>query len=284
MALKRFVHRSLISGLSLLAPAVSWAGNNPPLPNTLRQDPARGGYEPEVVYNARDQVLVDSLLPIDAAQSTRQPLNSKKTPGIVLYENAPPLVSSTTPVAVTPSSLVKPLPPPLSFNPKLSSLPPLPLLLPELPLPPNNFQFGQEKLRFPLTAPAPITAWFGLQTNPLTKLQTFNRGVNLKAPEGTIVLAAFSGRVLNTGILGELGQTVILGHGAQARTRYGHLASIMVKPGQWVQQGDLLGTVGKTGKTTGSQLHFELWQLFEKTWQALDPKNLLKFELPGFKR
>jgi len=97
---------------------------------------------------------------------------------------------------------------------------------------------------------------------------------------GTPVLAAASGKVALSDQLGGYGLTVILSHQDNTReTLYAHLSALMVKPGQWVEKGDVIGRVGSTGLSTGPHLHFELRQKTASGWQAIDPGAQLKYAL-----
>ncbi|NLW48979.1 MAG: peptidoglycan DD-metalloendopeptidase family protein [Firmicutes bacterium] len=82
-------------------------------------------------------------------------------------------------------------------------------------------------------------------------------GIDLAASLGTPIRAAASGKVAFTGWNGGYGWFIKLDHGTY-KTNYGHLSKIVVANGSYVQQGDLIGLVGATGRAYGSHLHFEL--------------------------
>lgn len=84
-------------------------------------------------------------------------------------------------------------------------------------------------------------------------------GIDMIAPTGTPVRAAKSGRVIEVsrGWSGGYGIQVVVDHGGGVKTRYAHLSGTAVSAGQTVDQGQLVGYVGVTGRTTGSHLHFE---------------------------
>lgn len=130
---------------------------------------------------------------------------------------------------------------------------------------------GNLKLMFPLAIPAPITSLFGWRIHPITGEQRMHTGTDIGAPMGTPVLAALAGRVLLADFLGGYGLTIALEHsdGSQ-QTLYGHLSEIFVKPGELIQQGAAIGRVGSTGNSTGPHLHFELRQLTDEGWVAMD--------------
>ncbi len=112
----------------------------------------------------------------------------------------------------------------------------------------------------PSVVPAlgPITSRFGYRTDPLTGERSFHRGIDIDGEPGEAVYAAASGIVRLAGRNGALGNAVRLSHGAGVVTRYGHLSGIAVEIGQEVEQGDIVGFVGRTGRATGTHLHFEV--------------------------
>jgi len=85
-------------------------------------------------------------------------------------------------------------------------------------------------------------------------------GVDLAAPTGSPVAASMAGRVASAGWRGGYGLLVVVQGGNGLETRYAHLSSIRVSPGQQVRQGDLIGLVGSTGHSTGPHLHYEIRQ------------------------
>jgi murein DD-endopeptidase MepM/ murein hydrolase activator NlpD len=130
---------------------------------------------------------------------------------------------------------------------------------------------GDKQMVFPLIAPSIISSLFGSRVHPVTGQIRFHQGTDLAAAEGTPVVAAFSGRVEIAGQLGGYGLIVVLSHGDTHETRYAHLSEILVKAGQEVKQGTVIGLVGSTGLATGPHLHFELWRKMQEGLVAIDP-------------
>ena len=88
-----------------------------------------------------------------------------------------------------------------------------------------------------------------------------NRGIDLAAPTGTPILASASGTVLlaRTGWNGAYGNMVIITHPNGTKTLYAHLSRIATSTGARVSQGEIIGYVGSTGRSTGPHLHFEVF-------------------------
>ncbi len=88
-----------------------------------------------------------------------------------------------------------------------------------------------------------------------------NRGVDLAAPTGTPILASASGTVLlaRTGWNGAYGNMVIISHPNGTKTLYAHLSKIATRTSAQVSQGEIIGYVGSTGRSTGPHLHFEVF-------------------------
>jgi len=146
-------------------------------------------------------------------------------------------------------------------------------------------RIGQASFMFPLTIPAALTSAFGWRIHPITGDHRFHAGTDLGAPQGTPVIAAVSGQVVTADFLGGYGLTVILQHekGTQ-ESLYAHLSEIFVKPGDMVEQGNVIGRVGSTGNSTGPHLHFEWRHLTSTGWVAVDAGTHLEFALAQFIR
>ena len=103
-----------------------------------------------------------------------------------------------------------------------------------------------------------VTSGFGYRKSPFTDRREFHKGVDIAGPPGTPVYATAKGRVIFAGRDGAYGLTVALDHGSGIVTSYAHLQRIAVKDGQGVSRGELIGYMGKTGRTTGPHLHYEV--------------------------
>ncbi|MBS0017639.1 MAG: M23 family metallopeptidase, partial [Arthrospira sp. SH-MAG29] len=135
-------------------------------------------------------------------------------------------------------------------------------------------------LLFPLSIPAPITSLFGWRQHPVLGIGRFHTGIDFGADTGTPVVASYSGEVTLADWLGGYGLTVVLNHPKKSQeTLYAHLSELFVKPGEFVEQGEVIGRVGSTGMSTGPHLHFELRKLTNEGWVALDPQLQIEFAL-----
>ena len=92
-----------------------------------------------------------------------------------------------------------------------------------------------------------------------TRGRRTHEGIDIRAPRGTLVRAAEAGRVIHSGGgLGAYGKVVIIKHAGHYSTVYAHHDHLKVDEGQFVEKGDVLGTVGTTGNASGPHLHFEV--------------------------
>ncbi len=103
-----------------------------------------------------------------------------------------------------------------------------------------------------------IGSGFGWRLDPFTGQRAWHEGVDIKATEGQSVQAAKSGTVIFAGYDPELGNTVILDHGNDLRTIYGHNKELSVTVGQKIEQGTEIATAGSSGRAAGTHLHFEI--------------------------
>lgn len=103
-----------------------------------------------------------------------------------------------------------------------------------------------------------ITSEFGMRLDPFSGRRRFHRGIDIAAERGTPIKAAASGRVIFSGRQGGYGNTVVIEHANGYKTQYAHADSFSVRAGEYVEAGQIVGTVGSTGRSTGPHLHFEV--------------------------
>jgi murein DD-endopeptidase MepM/ murein hydrolase activator NlpD len=115
-----------------------------------------------------------------------------------------------------------------------------------------------ESLRLRQPAAGPRSSSFGLRRIFNGQPRNPHSGMDIAAPAGSRVIAAAAGRVIDTGDYFFNGKTVWLDHGRGLLTMYCHLSSVDVNPGDTLAAGDVLGTVGATGRVTGAHLHWSV--------------------------
>ena len=103
-----------------------------------------------------------------------------------------------------------------------------------------------------------ISSYFGYRRAPTAGATTYHRGVDWAVATGTSVMAASGGTVTQAGWGGSYGYTVLITHPGGTQTRYAHLSRVNVSVGQYVNQGEVIGRSGSTGRSTGPHLHFEI--------------------------
>ena len=103
-----------------------------------------------------------------------------------------------------------------------------------------------------------VTSNFGYRISPYTNTPAFHQGLDIAASPGTPVRATGSGVITYTGYDTGYGKLISIDHGYGILTRYGHNAEVFVVMGQKVKRGDVIATVGNTGRSTGPHLHYEV--------------------------
>jgi murein DD-endopeptidase MepM/ murein hydrolase activator NlpD len=122
----------------------------------------------------------------------------------------------------------------------------------------------QEKLdHTPSVSPVdPQESWisssYGVRISPFTGKEQFHPGVDIAGAEKTPIVAPAKGTVAFVGKDGALGMTVRIKHDSVYESTYGHLDKASVKKGQHVERGDVIGSMGNSGRSTGHHLHYEL--------------------------
>jgi murein DD-endopeptidase MepM/ murein hydrolase activator NlpD len=104
-----------------------------------------------------------------------------------------------------------------------------------------------------------LSAGFGNRLDPFTGQRDFHPGIDISTPQGTKIHSPADGVVIAVGVKGAYGNAVTVDHGFGIMTRYGHMASFNVRPGQRIRRGDVIGFVGSTGRSTAPHLHYEVW-------------------------
>lgn len=119
-----------------------------------------------------------------------------------------------------------------------------------------------------------VTSGFGYRTHPMGGGQKFHNGIDIAAPHGTSIKAAAAGKVIFAGTKWSIGNVIIIQHTSGYQTFYGHMSKILVKKGERVKQGQVIGREGSSGISTGPHLHFSILRY----GKYLDPARYLPLE------
>jgi murein DD-endopeptidase MepM/ murein hydrolase activator NlpD len=103
-----------------------------------------------------------------------------------------------------------------------------------------------------------VTSSFGEREDPINGEGAFHSGIDISAPYGAPVRATADGDVTSAAMVNGYGREIVLDHGHDVLTVYGHLSAIAVLPGQHVIRGQVIGYVGQSGRATGPHLHYEV--------------------------
>jgi murein DD-endopeptidase MepM/ murein hydrolase activator NlpD len=114
-----------------------------------------------------------------------------------------------------------------------------------------------------------ISSGFGMRRDPFTKRIEAHAGVDICQERGTPIVATAGGQVIYVGRYYSYGKFVVIDHGFGYQTAYGHLNDFAVRQGQYVTKGQVIGTVGSTGRSTGTHVHYEV----RVNGQPVDPTD-----------
>jgi murein DD-endopeptidase MepM/ murein hydrolase activator NlpD len=103
-----------------------------------------------------------------------------------------------------------------------------------------------------------VNSEFGNRQSPWGEGHEFHGGLDIRANRGTPVHAPAPGTVIHAGPAQDYGIAVIVDHGRDIRTLYGHLTKTSVQAGQTIDRGTVLGLSGNTGRSSGPHLHYEV--------------------------
>ncbi len=128
-----------------------------------------------------------------------------------------------------------------------------------------NTHLNQQKDRlaatpsiWPAKSEGYMSSGFGRRISPFTGRTQMHTGIDIAAPRGTPILAAAEGVVTFSGRMAGYGRVIVLTHGFGFKTFYGHNQENKVHKGQRVKRGQVIATVGNSGYSTGSHLHYEV--------------------------
>ena len=113
---------------------------------------------------------------------------------------------------------------------------------------------------------------YGWRVDPFTGKMAFHEGLDFMASMGSPIYAAATGIVRVATLTPDYGNLIKIDHGSGLETRYAHASAILVKVGERVKKGQIIGQVGSTGRSTGAHLHFEV----RMKGAPLDPRKYLQ--------
>jgi len=116
-----------------------------------------------------------------------------------------------------------------------------------------------------------FSSGFGPRRDPITGGRGYHTGLDICAAYGTPFCATADGVVTFAGYQGGLGRAIRIDHGNGYQTLYGHASSLLVRVGQAVKRGEVVGKVGNSGRTTGIHCHYEVRQ----NGRPLDPRSYI---------
>lgn len=125
----------------------------------------------------------------------------------------------------------------------------------------KNTSFSPYTVTAKITPPVEngrYTSGFGYRTNPITGEFTFHTGVDIAAPSGTPIRAAYNGTVTKVGEDSRAGKYIFLEHDDGFVTFYCHCSDIIAEKDSVIRQGEMIARIGSTGWSTGPHLHFEI--------------------------
>jgi murein DD-endopeptidase MepM/ murein hydrolase activator NlpD len=136
----------------------------------------------------------------------------------------------------------------------------------------NSLVISTSRMAFvyPVMGPR-MSSDFGLRKHPIKKARRHHDGIDLAAPIGAPIRAIADGQVMYADPHGGYGKYIVIRHLNGITSHYGHCDSMEVTPGHTVTAGQIIGTVGNSGASTGPHLHFEI----RRDGEAQDPESFL---------
>lgn len=126
--------------------------------------------------------------------------------------------------------------------------------------------------KWPAPSYTQVTSDYGSRMHPTLGVEKFHNGIDMAAPSGSPILAAYDGQVVAADYNGSMGNYVMIDHGGGLYTIYMHASALYVSQGEMVARGQNIGAVGATGRATGSHLHFSV----RKDGAYVSPWNYLE--------
>lgn len=122
----------------------------------------------------------------------------------------------------------------------------------------NGLKYDGGMFKWPAPSYVRISDDYGNRTHPILGVQQFHNGVDMAAPGGSPILAAYDGKVVAADYSGSMGNYIMIDHGDGLYTIYMHSSALYVSKGDFVTKGQNIAAVGSTGRSTGNHLHFSV--------------------------
>ena len=120
----------------------------------------------------------------------------------------------------------------------------------------NGVKYDGGTFKFPIASYTRLSSDYGWRMHPTLNVEKFHNGIDLAAPKGTAIYAAYDGKVVAATYSSTMGNYVMLDHGDSLYTIYMHASALYVSKGDVVTRGETIAAVGTTGRSTGNHLHF----------------------------
>lgn len=122
----------------------------------------------------------------------------------------------------------------------------------------NRIRYDGGMFTWPAPSYTRISDDYGNRMHPTLHVEKFHNGIDLAAPGGSAILAAYDGKVVAADYSGSMGNYIMIDHGDGLYTIYMHASALYVSKGAWVSKGQKIAAVGSTGRSTGNHLHFSV--------------------------
>lgn len=122
----------------------------------------------------------------------------------------------------------------------------------------SRIKYDGGMFKWPAPSYTKITSEFGNRMHPTLGVEKFHNGIDMAAPGGSPILAAYDGNVVAADYSNSMGNYIMIDHGDGLYTIYMHASALYVSKGSFVTKGQNIAAVGTTGRSTGNHLHFSV--------------------------
>ena len=122
----------------------------------------------------------------------------------------------------------------------------------------NRIKYDGGIFAWPAPSYTRISDDYGNRIHPTLGVEQFHNGVDMAAPGGSPILAAYDGKVVAAAYSNSMGNYIMIDHGDGLYTIYMHASALYVSTGASVTKGQKIAAVGSTGRSTGNHLHFSV--------------------------